>query len=90
MGRLLASKKNSELFGQTEFQVRDAVHRMGAAALEAHVADFEEVVAGRLELVRDYRIGEEKVVAGGENRAASALERDDRAATVDLRQPAKR
>lgn len=34
VGRLLASKKNRELFGQTEFQVRDAVHRIGAAALE--------------------------------------------------------
>ena len=34
MGRLLVSKKNCELFGQTEFQVRDAVHRIGAVALE--------------------------------------------------------
>jgi hypothetical protein len=34
LGRLLASKPNRELFGQTEFQVRDAVHRIGAVALE--------------------------------------------------------
>jgi hypothetical protein len=34
IGRLLASKANSELFGQTEFLVRDAVHRIGAAAFE--------------------------------------------------------
>lgn len=35
MGRMLVSKSNGELFGQTEFQVRDAVHRVGAAALDA-------------------------------------------------------
>jgi hypothetical protein len=29
IGRLLASRKNSELFGATEFAVRDAVHRIG-------------------------------------------------------------
>jgi hypothetical protein len=34
LGRLLASKPNRELFGQTEFQVRDAVHRIGAVAIE--------------------------------------------------------
>jgi hypothetical protein len=32
---LLASKGNSELFGRTEFEVRDRVHRLGATALEA-------------------------------------------------------
>lgn len=35
LGRMLVSKSNGELFGQTEFQVRDAVHRVGAAALDA-------------------------------------------------------
>jgi hypothetical protein len=34
LGRMLAGKKNSELFGQTEFDVRDAVHRIGAAVFE--------------------------------------------------------
>ena len=34
IGRLLASRRNSELFGQTEFEVRDAVHRIGTRALE--------------------------------------------------------
>ena len=34
LGRLLASKQNRELFGQTEFQVREAVHRIGAVAIE--------------------------------------------------------
>jgi hypothetical protein len=31
---LLASKSNRELFGETEFRVRDAVHRIGAHALD--------------------------------------------------------
>lgn len=35
LGRMLVSKSNGELFGQTEFQVRDAVHRVGAVALDA-------------------------------------------------------
>lgn len=34
IGRLLATRKNSELFGETEFTIRDAVHRVGASALE--------------------------------------------------------
>jgi hypothetical protein len=35
MAELLAGKADGELFGATEFQVRDAVHRIGAKALEA-------------------------------------------------------
>jgi hypothetical protein len=35
---LLAGKDNSQLFGQTEFELRDRVHALGARALEA-VAD---------------------------------------------------
>jgi hypothetical protein len=31
--RLLASKDDRHLLGQTEFEVRDAVHRLGAQAL---------------------------------------------------------
>lgn len=34
VARMVAGKKNSELFGQTEFDVRDAVHRIGAAVFE--------------------------------------------------------
>ena len=33
MARLMASKEDGELFGETEFQLRDMVHRIGAAAL---------------------------------------------------------
>jgi hypothetical protein len=35
MGRLLASKSRGQLLGETEFQVRDAVHRIGAVAIDA-------------------------------------------------------
>lgn len=35
MSRLLASKENRDLLGATEYQVRDACHRVGAAALDA-------------------------------------------------------
>jgi hypothetical protein len=34
LARLLASKADGEIFGATEFQVRDAVHRIGAKAIE--------------------------------------------------------
>lgn len=32
---LVASKADGELFGRTEFQIRDMVHRIGAALLDA-------------------------------------------------------
>ena len=35
IARLMACKGNSELFGQTEFELRDQVHDLGAKALEA-------------------------------------------------------
>ena len=39
MGRLLASRKNSALFGATEFEVRDAVQRIGTRALETALVE---------------------------------------------------
>ena len=33
IARLLASKENRHLFGETEFQVRDAVHRIAARGM---------------------------------------------------------
>jgi hypothetical protein len=39
LARLLASKADGDLFGATEFQVRDAVHRIGAKALETALAE---------------------------------------------------
>ena len=35
MARLLASKSNRELLGRAEFQLREACHRLGAAAIDA-------------------------------------------------------
>jgi hypothetical protein len=32
--RLLVSKQDHELFGETEFEVRDLVHKIGAQAIE--------------------------------------------------------
>ncbi len=34
LARLLASKKDRELLGQTEFEVRDRVHHIGTKAIE--------------------------------------------------------
>jgi hypothetical protein len=38
LARLLVSKEEHEIFGETEFQARDIVHRLGAKALETHLA----------------------------------------------------
>lgn len=37
LARLLVRKDDPNLFGETEFQVRDLVHRMGADAMEEHL-----------------------------------------------------
>jgi len=34
VAKLLASKADRELFGETEFELRERVHRLGAASLE--------------------------------------------------------
>jgi hypothetical protein len=34
LAQLLTSKADSQLLGRTEFEVRDALHRLGARALE--------------------------------------------------------
>jgi len=38
MARLLAGKDTGELFGRTEFEIRDRVHAIGAAAIESALA----------------------------------------------------
>ncbi len=35
LARLMASKQDHEILGETEYQVRDLVHQLGAKALEA-------------------------------------------------------
>ena len=39
LARLIVSKRASEIFGETEFQARDIVHRVAAKALEVHLAE---------------------------------------------------
>ena len=39
LARLLVSKEDRDLFGETEFQVRAIVHRLGAQAYETHLAE---------------------------------------------------
>lgn len=46
IARLLASKADPELFGKTEYELRDRVHRLGAEALE--VAADERQKKGRV------------------------------------------
>lgn len=39
MARLLASRGNRNLFGETEFLLRDAMHRIGAKGLDAALSE---------------------------------------------------
>lgn len=39
LARMLASKENGELFGQTEFQLRDGLLKLGARGLDAALAE---------------------------------------------------
>lgn len=46
--RLLVSKPDRDLLGETEFQVRDLVHRIGAQAIETAVNERKKgATAGR-------------------------------------------
>ncbi|MBL8797517.1 MAG: hypothetical protein JNM56_26695 [Planctomycetia bacterium] len=38
LARLLVSKPDHEIFGDTEFEARDIVHRLGTKAFETHLA----------------------------------------------------
>jgi F420-0:gamma-glutamyl ligase len=45
LARLLVSKAEDQIFGQTEFEVRDIVHRVGAAALQTQLAQKKTATA---------------------------------------------
>ena len=45
LAQLLASKEDRDLLGETEFEVRDGVHRIGAAALETAVNERKKGVS---------------------------------------------
>jgi hypothetical protein len=47
IARLLVSKDSRHLLGQTEFQLRDLVHRAGAKALETSLAQKKTATTGR-------------------------------------------
>jgi len=46
LARFLLSKKDQELFGQTEFEVRDLVHLLGAQAYETVLAEKKTATRG--------------------------------------------
>ena len=46
MARLLVGKDTRHTFGQTEFQLRDIVHRAGAKALEASLSQKKTDTTG--------------------------------------------
>ena len=46
VARLLVSKQPTHLFGQTEFQLRDLVHRLGAKALQVRLAQKKTATRG--------------------------------------------
>ena len=47
LARLLVSKSEEDLFGQTEFQVRDIVLRIGAQAYQEHLREKKTATAAR-------------------------------------------
>ena len=47
LARLMVSKSDRELFGQTEFQVRDLVLRIGAKVYEEHLREKKTATEGR-------------------------------------------
>jgi F420-0:gamma-glutamyl ligase len=46
LARLLVSKPEHEIFGQTEFEVRDIVHHLGATALQTHLGQKKTATGG--------------------------------------------
>jgi hypothetical protein len=47
LARLLISKEDKDIFGETEFQARDIVHRIGAQAFEAHLTEKKTATQAR-------------------------------------------
>jgi hypothetical protein len=47
LARLLAGKEDKDLFGQTEFDVRDLALRMGAKAYEERLREKKTATKGR-------------------------------------------
>jgi hypothetical protein len=47
LARLLVSKPENEIFGETEFEARDIVHRLGVQAFETHLASKKTATKAR-------------------------------------------
>ena len=47
LARLLVSKPDHEIFGDTEFEARDIVHDLGAKAFETHLAQKKTATTAR-------------------------------------------
>jgi len=47
LARLLVSKQDHEIFGETEFEARNIVHRIGAHAFEVHLAEKKTATKAR-------------------------------------------
>ena len=47
LARLMVGKSDKELFGQTEFQVRDILLRVGAKVYEEHLREKKTATKGR-------------------------------------------
>jgi hypothetical protein len=52
LARLLVSKQDHEIFGDTEFEARAIVHRIGAHAFETHLAEKKTATKARGSSVR--------------------------------------
>jgi hypothetical protein len=52
LARLLVSKEDRDLFGDTEFEVRKIVHRIGAKAYETHLAQKKTATKAPASTVR--------------------------------------
>ena len=51
LARLLVSKQDHEIFGETEFEARAIVHRIGAHAFETHLAEKKTATKARVSSV---------------------------------------
>jgi hypothetical protein len=52
IARLLVSKEDRDIFGDTEFEVRDLVHRIGAKALETYLAQKKTATRARASIAQ--------------------------------------
>lgn len=52
LARLLVSKPDHEIFGDTEFEARDIVHHLGAQAFQTHLAQKKAATKARASSAR--------------------------------------